>query len=270
MNGGYDVDNDDAIFSSDNGESKNLDKCEDSDNLNKDSDMEVDSEEVDSGHGANNLAAPVTDGTSVDNDVGSGEVSDNNKECKNDSVMESMDVDAQSNASDDVECIGDDKEDEEEEDGGHGGDASNDLEGDENDSVSESNVLASSTQKLAEEDEGDRSAEQNDRSIEILSQGDSNAKKNCEENGSVGSPEVEEITDGEGKSNGHNTSTDSLKETPKKKNKKAIDLTNVTPRRSSRNVNRKSYTERDLGNLSSFRLLCTFYPSSSHSLAYRH
>ena len=66
--------------------------------------------------------------------------------------------------------------------------------------------------------------------------------KICEENGSCGSsPDIEEIIDS-GKSNGHNSSQE---RSPKKKPRKQIDLSNITPRRSSRNIKRTSYIEKE-------------------------
>lgn len=69
----------------------------------------------------------------------------------------------------------------------------------------------------------------------------------CEENGSCGSPDIEEITDSE-KNNGHNISLervikDSMKQ---RKPRKPIDLSAITPRRSTRNIKRTSYIEKEL------------------------
>ncbi|KAF7988315.1 hypothetical protein HCN44_000888 [Aphidius gifuensis] len=89
-------------------------------------------------------------------------------------------------------------------------------------------------------------------SIEIISSIDNNSDlKICEENGgdsgsggsSIGSPDIEEIIDN--KSNGHTPDEKSPKESKQKKSRKQIDLSNITPRRSSRNIKRTSYTEKE-------------------------
>lgn len=81
---------------------------------------------------------------------------------------------------------------------------------------------------------------------------DTSDPKTCEENGSCGSPDIEEITDSS-KSNGHNSSQQqqesrTTKDTPPKakKPRKQIDLSNITPRRSSRNIKRTSYIEKEV------------------------
>ncbi|KAJ8668008.1 hypothetical protein QAD02_009671 [Eretmocerus hayati] len=104
-------------------------------------------------------------------------------------------------------------------------------------------VDAQSDDEDAEED-GNAEADL-DESAEIIS---SSPVKACEENGSVGgSSDIEEIVDA--KSNGHNSSNESSptkdQQTPKKKKKQSVVDLSITPRRSSRNVNRKSYTERE-------------------------
>ena len=207
MNGGYDVDNDEAISTDgsrplgsvglDKGE---FDEDEDDDEEDDDEGMEIDEDEF--------LDGPAEHRARVFD--GSGLVRGQNISA------EGMDVDTRSNASD-VECLGDDK-------------------------LDAKNVSGSSDDVQAV-----------DQSAEIIDSSLDTDVKLCEENGSVGSPDIEEITDG-GKSNGHNSSGDSSKDTPKKKNKKP-DLGSVTPRRSSRNVNRKSYMERELGNSLDISLL---------------
>ena len=220
----------DAISSSN--KTDNLDRRNSSANSeDKGEGMEVNSRELEPSNVANSFSASSMDGTSVKN-VGGGEVSSRNeKEC------ESMDVDAHSNASD-IECLGDENEDEEE-----------DEEDEEllNDEPKPTGSSADKGQAKASGDSiGSGGSGGANRSIELIDSSlDTSDAKMCEENGSVGS-DIEEITEG-GKSNGHNSSSDSLKDTPKKKNKKAVDLSNITPRRSSRNVNRKSYMERELG-----------------------
>ncbi|XP_066587154.1 enolase-phosphatase E1 isoform X2 [Prorops nasuta] len=72
---------------------------------------------------------------------------------------------------------------------------------------------------------------------------DTSDVKICEENGSCDSPEIEEITEGS-KSNGHNFSP--AKDIKQKKARKQIDLSNITPRRSTRNIKRTSYIEKEL------------------------
>lgn len=62
----------------------------------------------------------------------------------------------------------------------------------------------------------------------------------------MGSPEIEEIeeiTDSAQRS--ESPSCDREPTTPKKKQRKVIDLSNVTPRRSSRNIKRTSYIEKE-------------------------
>ncbi|XP_015520083.2 uncharacterized protein LOC107224519 isoform X1 [Neodiprion lecontei] len=73
----------------------------------------------------------------------------------------------------------------------------------------------------------------------------------CEENGSCSSPDIEEIT--ETKSNGCNSPPSNDKQlkdnngtTKGKKVRKSLDLSNITPRRSSRNIKRTSYIEKEL------------------------
>ncbi|KAL0111659.1 hypothetical protein PUN28_013088 [Cardiocondyla obscurior] len=70
--------------------------------------------------------------------------------------------------------------------------------------------------------------------------------KLCEENGSCGSPDIEEITDGM-KSNDHDMSLEhAIKDAKQRKPRKQIDLSSITPRRSSRNIKRTSYIEKEL------------------------
>lgn len=81
-------------------------------------------------------------------------------------------------------------------------------------------------------------------SVISVSSVDTSDVKICDENGSLGSPDIEEIT--ETKSNGHNTSEERSPSQPKqKKPRKQIDLSNITPRRSSRNIKRTSYIEKE-------------------------
>lgn len=187
--------------------------------------MEVDLGDVEANEAGTESLAELADSysasgiaqdvTSVDKNVESSAVSSKSEtQCKKD---ESMDVDARSNASD-IECLGDEDEEEEEEE------------------VAAEVAPGSEQKETAASGKPDSSLDNSDVKI-------------CEENGSLGSPDIEEITDG-GKSNGHDSSSDSLKDTPKKKNKKAVlPSVSITPRRSSRNINRKSYLEREMGYL---------------------
>ncbi|KAG8038007.1 hypothetical protein G9C98_006332 [Cotesia typhae] len=84
----------------------------------------------------------------------------------------------------------------------------------------------------------------NDSIVSVSSTGSD--LKICEENGSIGSPDIEEITDL--KSNGpnkNNLERTPVKESKPKKARKQIDLSNITPRRSSRNIKRTSYIEKE-------------------------
>ncbi|XP_011501373.1 PREDICTED: LOW QUALITY PROTEIN: uncharacterized protein LOC105365017 [Ceratosolen solmsi marchali] len=268
MNGGYDVGNDDGISSSGRHLDKveHLDKCDSSGNVldeeedddedeedEEEEDMEIDSKDVESNEAnsksltdlANSysaLAGIPTDHTSVNKDVNSAVSDKNEKLCdKDSSLYESMDVDARSNASD-IECLGDDSGTV----AANDYDSENDEEDDEDEMLSDSKLAGSSQGHVKNPSASSDDVQHLDQSAEIIDSSlDTSDVKICEENGSLGSPDIEEITDG-GKSNGHNSSSDSFKETPKKKNKKAVDLSNITPRRSSRNINRKSYMEREL------------------------
>ncbi|XP_012257110.2 uncharacterized protein LOC105686656 isoform X2 [Athalia rosae] len=77
---------------------------------------------------------------------------------------------------------------------------------------------------------------------------DTSDVKIAEENGSCGSPDIEEIT--ESRSNGRNSpQVDRLSKdgVPKpKKVRKSLDISNITPRRSSRNIKRTSYIEKEV------------------------
>lgn len=71
--------------------------------------------------------------------------------------------------------------------------------------------------------------------------------KVCEENGSCDSPDIEEITDNA--KNGHNASAEravNKDPTKQRKPRKQIDLSSITPRRSSRNIKRTSYIEKEV------------------------
>ncbi|XP_032688929.1 kinesin-related protein 4 isoform X2 [Odontomachus brunneus] len=85
------------------------------------------------------------------------------------------------------------------------------------------------------------SSEMADSSLEISD------IKLCEENGSCDSPDIEEITDN-AKNNSHNASVERAIKDPTKQRKprKQLDLSSITPRRSSRNIKRTSYIEKEV------------------------
>lgn len=73
---------------------------------------------------------------------------------------------------------------------------------------------------------------------------DTSDVKICEENGSCGSPDIEEIT--ETRSNGRNSPQLKDGALKPKKVRKSLDLSSITPRRSSRNIKRTSYIEKEV------------------------
>lgn len=77
---------------------------------------------------------------------------------------------------------------------------------------------------------------------------DTSHGKICEENGSCGSPDIEEIT--ETRSNGRNSPQSDRQSkdgsSKGKKVRKSLDLSNITPRRSTRNIKRTSYIEKEV------------------------
>lgn len=144
-------------------------------------------------------------------------------ECKNTSC-EAMEVDEQSNNSD-IECL--------------------------DESITEIQLdnddVFISKKTIEKQDNLDMSSNCSCDSSEIA---DSSMEKSdvklCEENGSCGSPDIEEITDSQ-KSNDHDASERALKDpTKQRKSRKQIDLSSITPRRSSRNIKRTSYIEKEL------------------------
>lgn len=144
-------------------------------------------------------------------------------ECKNTSC-EPMEVDEQSNNSD-VECL--------------------------DESITEIQLdnddVFISKKTIEKQDNNDMSSNCSCDSSEIA---DSSMEKSdvkfCEENGSCGSPDIEEITDS-AKSNDHDDSLErALKDPKQRKPRKQIDLSSITPRRSSRNIKRTSYIEKEL------------------------
>ncbi|CAL1675864.1 unnamed protein product [Lasius platythorax] len=162
----------------------------------------------------------LSDGVSETNN--SSEVSKTESECKN--TCEAMEVDEQSNNSD-VECL--------------------------DESITEiqlDNDDVFISKKSVEKQDNDMSSNCSCDSSELA---DSSMEKSdiklCEENGSCDSPDIEEITDS-AKNNGHNASDPRALKDPTKQRKprKQIDLSSITPRRSSRNIKRTSYIEKEI------------------------
>lgn len=161
----------------------------------------------------------LSDGVSETNN--SSEVSKTESECKNTSC-EAMEVDEQSNNSD-VECL--------------------------DESITEiqlDDVFIS--KKIIEKQDNDMSSNCSYDSSELADNSmEKTDVKLCEENGSCDSPDIEEITDN-AKNNGHNASDPCTLKDPTKQRKprKQIDLSSITPRRSSRNIKRTSYIEKEI------------------------
>ncbi|XP_011861037.1 PREDICTED: uncharacterized protein LOC105558122 isoform X2 [Vollenhovia emeryi] len=164
------------------------------------------------------------DGVSETND--SSEVSKTEiAECKNTSC-EAMEVDEQSNNSD-VECLDE---------------SITEIQLDSDDVfISKKAVAKRDSNADVSSNCSCDSSEIADNSIEK-----SDDVKLCEENGSCDSPDIEEITDG-AKSNDHDALLEhAVKDAKQRKQRKQIDLSNITPRRSSRNIKRTSYIEKEL------------------------
>ncbi|XP_043523606.1 uncharacterized protein LOC122535828 isoform X2 [Frieseomelitta varia] len=149
------------------------------------------------------------------------EVSKTEDKCKNTSC-EAMEVDEQSNNSD-VECLDE---------------SITEIHSDHDDVFTmktsvDKNLSGSSDIQLNESNEiADSSMDTSDVKI-------------CEENGSCDSPDIEEITDSA--KNSHNTSPERANKDPKqRKSRKQVDLSSITPRRSSRNIKRTSYIEKEI------------------------
>ncbi|KAK1121454.1 hypothetical protein K0M31_010255 [Melipona bicolor] len=149
------------------------------------------------------------------------EVSKTEDKCKNTSC-EAMEVDEQSNNSD-VECLDE---------------SITEINSDHDDvftmkTSADKNLSGSSDIQLTESNEiADSSMDTSDVKI-------------CEENGSCDSPDIEEITDSA--KNSHNTSPERANKDPKqRKSRKQVDLSSITPRRSSRNIKRTSYIEKEI------------------------
>ncbi|XP_043685350.1 uncharacterized protein LOC122637342 isoform X2 [Vespula pensylvanica] len=172
------------------------------------------------------IVSESSDGVSEMNDTS--EVSRNEDKCRNTS-REAMDVDEQSNNSD-VECL----------------DESITRVRMDNDDVftlKKSNINEDKDLSCSSNVQ-----ESNDSAEIVESSMDTSDVKICEENGSCDSPEIEEITDSAKNNNGLNTTQErTIKDpTKQKKQRKQIDLSSITPRRSSRNIKRTSYIEREV------------------------
>lgn len=144
-------------------------------------------------------------------------------ECKNTSC-EAMEVDEQSNNSD-IECL--------------------------DESITEIQLdnddVFISKKAIDKQDNNDMSSNCSCDSSEIADNSmEKSDVKLCEENGSCGSPDIEEITDS-AKSNDNDASLErAIKDPKQRKPRKQIDLSSITPRRSSRNIKRTSYIEKEL------------------------
>lgn len=171
------------------------------------------------------MVSESSDGVSEMNDTS--EMSRNEDKCRSTS-REAMDVDEQSNNSD-VECL----------------DESITRVRMDNDDVF---TLKKSNVNEGKDSSCSSNVQQSNTSAEILdSSMDTSDVKICEENGSCDSPDIEEITDS-AKNNGLNTTPERSSKDPakQKKQRKQIDLSSITPRRSSRNIKRTSYIEREV------------------------
>lgn len=152
------------------------------------------------------------------------EVSKTEDKCKNTSC-EAMEVDEQSNNSD-VECLDE---------------SVTEIHSDNDDVFAMKNSTVKDIQNLSSSSE----TPHNESNEIVDSNTDTTDVKICEENGSCGSPEIEEITDSA--KNGHNTTAERTnKDQKQRKQRKQIDLGSITPRRSSRNIKRTSYIEKEI------------------------
>ncbi|XP_076170251.1 zinc finger protein MEP-1 isoform X2 [Ptiloglossa arizonensis] len=154
------------------------------------------------------------------------EVSKTEDKCKSTSC-EAMEIDEQSNNSD-VECLDE---------------SITEIQFDNDDVFTLKNSTLKDNQNLS----GSSDIQQLNDSSEITDNNlDSSDVKICEENGSCDSPDIEEITDSA--KNGHNTSSERANKDPTKqrKSRKQVDLSSITPRRSSRNIKRTSYIEKEI------------------------
>ncbi|XP_076286190.1 zinc finger protein MEP-1 isoform X2 [Lasioglossum baleicum] len=164
-----------------------------------------------------------TEGVSETNNTS--EVSKTDDKCKNTSC-EAMEIDEQSNNSD-VECLDE---------------SISEIQFDNDDVFTMKNPLHKDNLNLS----GSSDIQLNDSGEVTDSTLDTSDVKICEENGSCESPDIEEITDSA--KNGHNTSPERANKDPTKqrKQRKQVDLSSITPRRSSRNIKRTSYIEKEI------------------------
>ncbi|XP_076761119.1 zinc finger protein MEP-1 isoform X2 [Xylocopa sonorina] len=152
------------------------------------------------------------------------EVSKTDDKCKNTS-LDAMEIDEQSNNSD-VECLDE---------------SVTEIHFDNDDVFTMKNSTLNDNKNLS----GSSDIQLNDSSEIADSSFDTSDVKICEENGSCGSPDIEEITDSA--KNGHNTSPERAnKDLKQRKSRKQVDLSSITPRRSSRNIKRTSYIEKEV------------------------
>ncbi|XP_015430051.1 PREDICTED: uncharacterized protein LOC107186649 [Dufourea novaeangliae] len=179
-------------------------------------------EMLESGNDSNTTKSP--EGVSETNN--SSEVCNTEDKCKITSC-EAMEVDEQSNNSD-VECLDE---------------SITEIQFDTDDVFTMKNSSHKDNQNLS----GSSDLQQLNDSSEITDNTmDGSDLKICEENGSCDSPDIEEITDSA--KNGHNSSPERANKDPTKQRKprKQLDLSSITPRRSSRNIKRTSYIEKEI------------------------
>lgn len=156
----------------------------------------------------------------------SSEVSKTDDKCKSTSC-EAMEIDEESINSD-VECLDE---------------SITEIQFDNDDVFTMKNSTHKDNQNLS----GSSDLDQLNNSSEITdSTMDTSDVKICEENGSCESPDIEEITDSA--KNGLNVSPERANKDPTKQRKprKQVDLSSITPRRSSRNIKRTSYIEKEI------------------------
>lgn len=158
----------------------------------------------------------------------SSEVSKIEDRCK-DTSCEAMEIDEQSNNSD-VECLDENV---------------TEIQSD-NDDDDVFTLKNSAHEDNGKDLSGSSDIQQINDSSEITDSLDTSDVKICEENGSCDSPDIEEITDSA--KNGHNVSPERANKDPTKQRKprKQVDLSSITPRRSSRNIKRTSYIEKEI------------------------
>ncbi|XP_054013144.1 uncharacterized protein LOC128895001 isoform X2 [Hylaeus anthracinus] len=186
-----------------------------------------------SGNKEGDMSDSETDSKTSDSPEGisemnnSSEVSKTDDKCKNTSC-EAMEVDEQSNNSD-VECLDE---------------HITEIQFDNDDVFPLKNSTLKDDHNLSgSSDIQIQLTDSSDITDNIL---DSSDVKICEENGSCESPDIEEITDSA--KNGHNSSSERTNKDPtkQKKPRKQVDLSSITPRRSTRNIKRTSYIEKEV------------------------